>query len=270
MIGHLWVCGFPFSPPCSSSPAAAGRRRRDGLAGDHREHDRRSRVGCVPAASDMMACPAACDLADGRLVQRRMVQSVAHRTGGCRRRADGPGYEDEGDAVTFATTGQFGGEAIFAADELAKEHTTLRDVAEADGIDAADPAMAEARLRRRLAGLLDQVVQPGDRVDRDRVAATDADERRSVFGHPSQRRRVLRAADGERRPAALEPWLRRDRVARDQEAAFGPVEAEMAGRVPRQVQHLQRPAWSPSSSLVDRARRAAADSGRSRPGTGRS
>lgn len=31
------------------------------------------------------------------------------------------------------------------ADELAKEHTSLRDVDEADGIDAADPAAAAAR-----------------------------------------------------------------------------------------------------------------------------
>ena len=85
-------------------------------------------------------------LVDGRLRNGQMVQSEAAPDWWfVAVELDGPGYEDEGDVATFATTSQFGGEAIFAADELAKQHTTLRDVAEAEGIDAADPAAAETR-----------------------------------------------------------------------------------------------------------------------------
>ena len=44
----------------------------------------------------------------------------------------------------LATRNRFGGDAIYAVDELAKQHTDWSDVAEADGIEAADPAADEA------------------------------------------------------------------------------------------------------------------------------
>ena len=102
---------------------------------------------CVPATSDMMApLGGRVTLEEGRLGNGQMVQSEAAPDWWfVAVELDGPGYEDEGDVATFATTSQFGGEAIFAADALAKEHTSLRDVAEADGIDAADLAASEAR-----------------------------------------------------------------------------------------------------------------------------
>jgi hypothetical protein len=102
---------------------------------------------CVAAASDMMApLGGRVTLEDGRLRNGRMVQSTASPDWWfVAAELDGPGYEDEGDVVTFATTSQFGGEAIFAVDELAQAQTSLRDVAEADGVQADDPAAGEAR-----------------------------------------------------------------------------------------------------------------------------
>jgi hypothetical protein len=102
---------------------------------------------CVPAASDIMApLGGRVTLAEGRLRNGQMVQSeVEPDWWFVAVELDGPGYEDEGDVATFATTSQFGGEAIFAADTLAQQHTSLRDVAEGTGVEAADPAAAAAR-----------------------------------------------------------------------------------------------------------------------------
>jgi hypothetical protein len=102
---------------------------------------------CVPAGSDLMApLGGRVTLAEGRLRNGRLVQSEAAPDWWfVAVELDGPGYEDDGDVATFATTSQYGGEAIFAADALAQEHTTLRSVAEAEGVDAADPAAGTAR-----------------------------------------------------------------------------------------------------------------------------
>ena len=57
---------------------------------------------------------------------------------------DGPGYEDEGDVATFATRNRFGGDAIYAVDEPAKQHTDWSHVTEVDGIAEDDQAADEA------------------------------------------------------------------------------------------------------------------------------
>ncbi len=58
---------------------------------------------------------------------------------------DGPGFEETGDIATWATTSRFGGEAIYAVDELAEQHTDFRPVAQAEGISADDPAAEASR-----------------------------------------------------------------------------------------------------------------------------
>ena len=101
---------------------------------------------CVPATSDIMTPIGNKVTLDGaRVGNGQMVESEA--TPGIWFVAvelDGPDYEDEGDVATFATPNRFGGDAVYSVDELAKQHTSWRDVAEAEGIDAADPAAAEA------------------------------------------------------------------------------------------------------------------------------
>jgi hypothetical protein len=101
---------------------------------------------CEPATSDLMTpLGNKVTLDDGRVGNGQMVQSEA--TPGIWFVAvelDGAGYEGTGDVATFATTNRFGGEAIYAVDELASEHTDWTDVADAEGVDAADPAGAAA------------------------------------------------------------------------------------------------------------------------------
>ena len=102
---------------------------------------------CAAAASDMMApLGGRVTLEDGRLRDGRMVQSTASPDWWfVAAELDGPGYEDEGDVVTFATTSQFGGEAIFAVDELARAQTSLRDGPRPKACRATTRPQAEAR-----------------------------------------------------------------------------------------------------------------------------
>ena len=101
---------------------------------------------CVAATSDLMTpLGNQITLADGRVSNGQMVESEA--TPGIWFVAvelDGTEYEDEGDVAVFATPNRFGGDAIYAVDELAKQHSDWRDVEEAEGVDADDPAADEA------------------------------------------------------------------------------------------------------------------------------
>ena len=101
---------------------------------------------CVAATSDLMApLGGRVTLEGGRLRNGQLVQSEAVPDYWfVAVELDGPGYEDEGDVATFATTSQFGGEAIYAVGELAEQHTTLRAIDEVEGIDADDPAASDA------------------------------------------------------------------------------------------------------------------------------
>jgi hypothetical protein len=45
---------------------------------------------------------------------------------------DGPGLEDAGDVGTWATENRFGGGAVYAVDDLAKEHSDWSDASEVD------------------------------------------------------------------------------------------------------------------------------------------
>jgi hypothetical protein len=101
---------------------------------------------CVAVTSDLMApLGGRVTLEGGRLRNGQMVQSEAVPDYWfVAAELDGPGYEDEGDVATFATTSQFGGEAIYAVGELAEQHTTLRPIDEIEGIDAGDPAADDA------------------------------------------------------------------------------------------------------------------------------
>ena len=103
-------------------------------------------TACVAATSDLMApLGGRVTLEGGRLRNGQLVQSEAVPDYWfVAVELDGPGYEDEGDVATFATTSQFGGEAIYAVGELAEQHTTLRPIDEVEGIDADDPAASEA------------------------------------------------------------------------------------------------------------------------------
>jgi hypothetical protein len=101
---------------------------------------------CVAASSDIMTpLGNQVTLADGRVSKGQMVESEAKPgTWFVAVELDGTGYEDAGDVAVFATANRFGGDAIYAVDEIAKEHTDWRDVEEAEGIDPADPAADEA------------------------------------------------------------------------------------------------------------------------------
>jgi hypothetical protein len=103
-------------------------------------------TACVAATSDLMApLGGRVTLEGGRLRNGQLVQSEAVPDYWfVAVELDGPGYEDEGDVATFATTSQFGGEAIYAVGELAEQHTTLRAIDEVEGIDADDPAAGDA------------------------------------------------------------------------------------------------------------------------------
>jgi len=103
-------------------------------------------TACVAATSDLMApLGGRVTLEGGRLRNGQLVQSEAVPDYWfVAVELDGPGYEDEGDVATFATTSQFGGEAIYAVGELAEQHTTLRPIDEVEGVDADDPAADDA------------------------------------------------------------------------------------------------------------------------------
>jgi hypothetical protein len=103
-------------------------------------------TSCEPATSDLMTpIGNKVTLDGGRVRNGQMVDSEAvPGVWFVAVELDGVGYEDEGDVATFATLNRFGGDAIYAVDELANEHTDWSDVAQADGIDAADPAADEA------------------------------------------------------------------------------------------------------------------------------
>ncbi len=101
---------------------------------------------CEPATSDVMTpLGNKVTLEQGRVRNGQMVESAAvPGVWFIAVELDGTGYEDEGDVAIFATRNRFGGDAIYAVDELAKQHTDWSDVAEADGIEAADPAADDA------------------------------------------------------------------------------------------------------------------------------
>ena len=100
-----------------------------GCGGDDDEPEASATTGapeatsCVPATSDIMAPVGgrvALENADVRLQNGQLVES--NETPGIwflSAELDGPGLEDEGDVATWATTSQFGGEAIYSVDELA-------------------------------------------------------------------------------------------------------------------------------------------------------
>ena len=101
---------------------------------------------CVAATSEIMTpLGNQITLADGRVSSGQMVESEASPgIWFVAVELDGTEYEDEGDVAVFATANRFGGDAIYAVDELAKQHSDWRDVEEAEGIDADDSAADEA------------------------------------------------------------------------------------------------------------------------------
>lgn len=101
---------------------------------------------CEPASSDVMTpIGNKVTLEGGRIRNGQMVESEAvPGVWFIAVELDGAGYEDEGDVATFATRNRFGGDAIYAVDELAKRHTSWSHVTEADGIDETDPAADES------------------------------------------------------------------------------------------------------------------------------
>ena len=58
---------------------------------------------------------------------------------------DGLGYENEGDIATWASTSRYGGELIYAVDELANELSTLRDGKQVAGLSVNDDGVAVSR-----------------------------------------------------------------------------------------------------------------------------
>ena len=101
---------------------------------------------CAPATSAIMTpIGNTLSLDGGRVGNGQMVESgVTPGIWFVAVEVDGPGYEEEGDVATFATANRFGADAIYSVDELARQHFGWRDVAEADGIEADDPAADEA------------------------------------------------------------------------------------------------------------------------------
>ena len=101
---------------------------------------------CVAATSELMTpLGNQITLADGRVSNGQMVESEASPgIWFVAVELEGTEYEGEGDVAVFATANRFGGDAIYAVDELAKQHSDWRDVEEAEGIDAEDPAADEA------------------------------------------------------------------------------------------------------------------------------
>ena len=101
---------------------------------------------CAAATSEIMTpIGNTLSLEGGRVRNGQMVESgVTPGIWFVAVEVDGPGYEEEGDVATFATANRFGADAIYSVDELANQHFGWRDVAQADGIEADDPAADEA------------------------------------------------------------------------------------------------------------------------------
>ena len=89
---------------------------------------------CEPASSDVMTpignklMPEGVRVSDGRYVRsddhERMYFVSAE--------LDGPGLEGEGDVATWATPSVGGADAVYAVDDLAKEHSDWRPADEVD------------------------------------------------------------------------------------------------------------------------------------------
>ena len=58
---------------------------------------------------------------------------------------EGLGYENEGDIATWASTSRYGGELIYAVDELANKLSTLRDGKQVAGLSVNDDGVAVSR-----------------------------------------------------------------------------------------------------------------------------
>lgn len=103
-------------------------------------------AGCEPASGDLTA-PLAGSLDEGiRLTNAFLVQSTQHDgiffVSG---EIEGPGYEAAGDVATWASTSRFGGDLVYAVDDLANELSSLRDGREVAGLSMEDDGVAESR-----------------------------------------------------------------------------------------------------------------------------
>jgi hypothetical protein len=89
---------------------------------------------CEPASSDVMTPIGNKLMPDGvRVSDGRYVRSDDHeRMYFVSAELDGPGLEGEGDVATWATPSVGGAEAIYAVDDLAKEHSDWRPADEVD------------------------------------------------------------------------------------------------------------------------------------------
>ena len=89
---------------------------------------------CEPASSDVMTpignklMPEGVRVSDGRYVRSDDHEQMYFVSA----ELDGPGLEGEGDVATWATPSVGGAEAIYAVDDLAKEHSDWRPADEVD------------------------------------------------------------------------------------------------------------------------------------------
>lgn len=58
---------------------------------------------------------------------------------------EGPGYENSGDVATWASTSRYGGDLLYAVDELANELSTLRDGREVARLSTGDDGVQLSR-----------------------------------------------------------------------------------------------------------------------------
>jgi ABC-type glycerol-3-phosphate transport system substrate-binding protein len=102
---------------------------------------------CEPATVDLTAPLANGLTVEGaRLTKAFLVQSSQHDgIFFVSAEIDGPGYEDAGDVATWASTSRFGGDLLYAVDDLANELGSLRDGREVAGLAMDDDGVAESR-----------------------------------------------------------------------------------------------------------------------------
>ena len=102
---------------------------------------------CEPAASDLTTPLGNGISAEGaRLTNAYVVKSEDHDSiYFVSAEIDGTGYEDAGDIATWASTSRFGGDLVYAVDDLANELSTLRDGREVAGVSLDDDGVDESR-----------------------------------------------------------------------------------------------------------------------------